>query len=283
LTSAAANSDIVIHCGDSDHLASLNALITGLLSKPTPGHLIHLSGTGIVSDHLDPTHLGSLNPKIWSDTTSLDQIRSLPDTALHRATEKLLHSTAAQHSTAIYIAIICPPDIYGPGLGPGKRTSAFIPLFVNEILASQAKKAFTLHEGANTRSWVHIADLMRLYRHVIDATQSSSPEKFFNKEGYYFGATQEVSQRDVAVAVGGILHRQGCIPSEEVVEVSLSEMDCMANFLPQFPLLGRYLFAGNSRTRADRAGGMWGYEAREKGLMECLDADVLEAVGARKK
>ncbi|KAJ4310375.1 hypothetical protein N0V94_008489, partial [Neodidymelliopsis sp. IMI 364377] len=135
LSSAASESDIVIHCGDSDHVPCLSALISGLLHRKTPGHLIHLSGTGIVSDHTTPSFSpGSLNPKTWSDTSpaDLDEIRNLPATALHRATEKLLHETIASQSDNIHIAIIFPPDIYGRGKGPGKQLSALVPMFVAE-------------------------------------------------------------------------------------------------------------------------------------------------------
>ena len=48
ITSAAQNADIVVHNGDSDHEPSLNAIISGLLQRDTPGYLLHLSGTGIV-------------------------------------------------------------------------------------------------------------------------------------------------------------------------------------------------------------------------------------------
>ncbi|RAR05510.1 NAD(P)-binding protein [Stemphylium lycopersici] len=97
IASAAEQADIVVHNGDSDHEPSLNAIINGLLRRSTPGYLLHLSGTGIVSDWADATYLGKLNPKIWSDISSLPEIRQLPLTALHRNTEAILHDTVAKH------------------------------------------------------------------------------------------------------------------------------------------------------------------------------------------
>ena len=40
ISKAAEAADIVIHNGDSDHEPSLNAIITGLLKRPTPGYQI---------------------------------------------------------------------------------------------------------------------------------------------------------------------------------------------------------------------------------------------------
>ncbi|KAI4935004.1 hypothetical protein J4E86_011446 [Alternaria arbusti] len=277
IASAAQNADIVVHNGDSDHEASLNAIITGLLQRPTSGYLLHLSGTGIVSDWADESYLGKLNPMIWSDTTSLPEIRQLPPTALHRNTETILHDTIAKHGDKINIAIMCPPDIYGKGRGLAKTHSALIPFFIKEA-KNMGGKPFYYNDGTNTRSWVHIDDLMRLYLHVVEAAVSrSSPHDFFNDNGYYFASTQEHSQSSVAKATAEILHKHGVIHDAEPVQISLQELDKMAN-LPGFPKLARYLFASNSRTRAERAAEKWGYRGEAKGLLACLEADVLDAL-----
>lgn len=284
ISQAAADADIVIHCGDSDHEASLDAIISGLLRRTTPGHLIHLSGTGIVSDWADLPFLGRLNPKIWSDlaTSDLDEIRSLPDGALHRNTEKILHHTAREYSDRIHVAIMCPPDIYGRGHGLVKTASALLPFFVAE--ARKRGHVFYVNEGTNVRSWVHINDLMRVYLRVVDAAASNDAQtvqRFFGKNGYHFAATQEHSHMDVAKAVGEILAARGVIESPEPVEIALSELDGMMN-LPQFPKLARYLYASNSRTRAERAKTLWGYEAEANDLLKCLEQDVLIALGDEK-
>ncbi|RYO14520.1 hypothetical protein AA0111_g12001 [Alternaria arborescens] len=275
ITSAAENADIVIHNGDSDHEPSLNAIITGLLHRPIPGYLLHLSGTGIVSDWADEEYPGKLNPKIWSDIASLPEIRQLPPNALHRNTETILHHTVAEHGDKINIAIMCPPDIYGRGKGLAKTQSAFIPFFIKEV-KNMGGKVVYLDQGANTRSWVHVDDLMRLYLQVVEAAASNSKD-FFNENGYYFASTQEHSQIDVAKATGEVLHRHGVIDDATPVQISLERLDAMAN-IPGFPRLARYLFASNSRTRAERAGKAWGYKGEAPGLLECLEADILDAV-----
>ena len=276
-----------MHNGDSDHEPSLNAIINGLLQRETPGYLLHLSGTGIVSDWADEAYLGRLNPKIWSDKTSLAEIRQLPPTALHRNTETILHDTIAKHGDRIKIAIMFPPDIYGKGKGLVKTHSAFIPFFIHAAKSIQSGKPFYYNQGTNTRSWVHINDLMRLYLHVVEAAVSSlssssdsSSGDFFNENGYYFASTQEHSQIDVAKATAAILHKHGVIKDAEPVQIGLQELDGMAIF-PGSPKLARFFFASNSRTRAERAAEKWGYKGEAPGLLESLEADVLDAISMK--
>jgi nucleoside-diphosphate-sugar epimerase len=280
LSSNAETAHIVVHCGDSDHENSLNALLAGLLRKSTPGYLIHLSGTGVVSDWRTSTQLGQLSPKIWSDIISLREITSLPDGELHRNTEKILHDTIAKHAEKINIAIMCPPDIYGRGKGIAKTHSALIPMLVHEIRTTNDNRAFYLKDGTNTRSWVHVDDLMRLYLHLVEAAASPDQhpaEEYFNGGGYYFAATQEHSQLELAKATGAILYKHGIIQNPEPEQVALDRLDAMAN-LPGFPKLSRYLFASNSRTRPKRAEKVFGYKGEALGLMEVLEQDILDAV-----
>ncbi|KAF1941140.1 NAD(P)-binding protein [Clathrospora elynae] len=277
IAGAAEMADIVVHNGDSDHKPSLNAIISGLLKRSSPGYLLHLSGTGIVSDWMDEQYLGKLNPKIWSDTYSLQEIKTLPTRALHRNTETILHDTITKHGDKINIAIMCPPDIYGKGKGLAKTHSAFVPMFVKEV-KDLGGKVFYHGEGTNARSWVHIDDLMKVYLHVVEAAASNSnAEKYFNGNGYYFAGTQEHSQLDVAKEAGKILHKHGVIKDAEPVQVSLEQLDSMASF-PGFEKLARYLFASNSRTRAERAEKLFAYKGEAPGLLENLEADIMDAI-----
>jgi len=278
ITKNAAAADIVVHNGNSDHEKSLNAIISGLLSRSTPGYLLHLSGTGIVSDWADEEYLGRRNPKIWSDISSLAEVQDLPYNALHRNTEVILHETARLYDDRINIAIMCPPDIYGKGKGLAKTHSAFVPIYVKEI-KRLGGKVFYYGEGTNTRSWVHIDDLMRVYLKVVEAAVSGSAAEYFNENGYHFAATQEHSQLDVANAVGIIMHNQGAIADPRPSPVSLEQLDLMLK-LPGFEKLARYLFASNSRTRAERAEGLYGYKGEAPGLLESLEGDVLDALNS---
>ncbi|PVH96998.1 NAD(P)-binding protein [Periconia macrospinosa] len=277
LTEEAYKADVVIHNGDSDHEPSLNALIRGLLlPRPTPGYLLHLSGTGIVADWSSIPSLGHPNPKIWSDINDLDEIRALPDNAFHRNTEKILHATAAANGDRINIAIICPPDIYGKGKGLGKTWSALAPMFAREVVNSGGEM-FYYGEGTNTRSWVHIDDLMGVYLKVVEAAVAGGGGFGWNKEGYYFASTQEHTHLAVANAIASILKSHNIIKDITPVQISLDQLDSKI-YIPSWPYLARYLFASNSRTRAERAEKLWGYKASAPWLLEALEEEVLDAV-----
>lgn len=277
ITQNAAAADIVVHNGDSDHEKSLNAIISGLLSRRGPGYLLHLSGTGIVSDWADEKYLGKLNPKAWSDISSLNEIQDLPYKALHRNTEYILHETVRIYGDdRIKIAIMCPPDIYGKGKGLAKTHSAFVPMYVQEILRLGGQ-VFYYGEGTNTRSWVHIDDLMRVYLKVIEAAASGNAEEYFNDNGYHFAATQEHSQLTVAKVVSRVLHEQGVIENPEPAPISLEQLDCLLK-IPGYEKLARYLFGSNSRSKADRAERLFGYKGEAPDLLECLEEDALDAL-----
>lgn len=162
--------DIVIDSldnGNSDHEPSINALIAGLLRRSSPSFLIHLSGTGIVADWLEGKYVGKLNPKVWNDIDDLDEITSRPDRELHRNVDKIIQQAAADNPDKLKTAIMCPPDIYGPGRGPGRTQSVFFPQLVNE--AKTIGRPFYAGDGTNTRSWVHIDDLMVIYLKLVEA------------------------------------------------------------------------------------------------------------------
>lgn len=126
-----------------------------------------MSGTGIVADWRTPTYLGKLNPKIWNDVDDIDAITSRPEGELHQHTDTYLHEVVAKHGDKLKVAIICPPDIYGPGRGPGRTQSVYFPVFWKEI--QKVGQPFYAGEGTNTRSWVHIEDLMTVYMKLIEA------------------------------------------------------------------------------------------------------------------
>jgi hypothetical protein len=272
----AAAADIVVHNGDSDHEPSLKAILSGLLTRPTPGYLLHLSGTGIVSDWADEQYLGKANPKTWSDVSSIDEIRNLPARALHRNTEVILHDTVRDHGDKINIAIMCPPDIYGKGKGLAKTHSALVPMYIQEI-QNLGGKVFYYGEGGNLRSWVHIDDLMVLYLKVVEAAAAGKAGECFNDNGYYFAATQEHSHLEVARVLGRVLRKEGVIEDPKPAPVSLEEVDEMLR-IPGYEKLARYLFASNSRTKPERAEKLFGYKGEAPGLLESLESEVTDAV-----
>ena len=150
------------------------------MRRAEPSFLIHLGGTGIVADWQDPTYLGQLNPKVWSDIDDIDAITSLPEQALHRDVDKIIQDAAAKYEEKLMTAIICPPDIYGPGRGLGNMRNVYIPVFYDEI--KKVGAAFYVGEGKNTRSSVHIEDVMTVYLKLVEAAVAGGAGADWGKE-----------------------------------------------------------------------------------------------------
>jgi nucleoside-diphosphate-sugar epimerase len=221
---------------------------------------------------------GRLNPKIWSDLASLEEIRSLPADSLHQNTETIIANTIRDHGSKINIAIMCPPDIYGKGKGLAKTHSVFVPMLIDGI-KKLGGKVFYYGEGTNTRSWVHMDELMVVYTKIIEAAASGDVAGYFNKNGYFFAGTQEHSHMDIVTVTGRVLHQQGAVADPEPKQISLEELDASVK-IPGFEHMkvGRYLFASNSRTRAERAEKLFGYRGQSPGLLESLESEILAAI-----
>jgi nucleoside-diphosphate-sugar epimerase len=171
--------------GKSKHEPSIRAHISGLLRSATPSSprfLIRLGGTGAIADWADPTYYGKQNPKVWSDIDDIDTITSLPDTALHRNIEKIVQTAAADHGDVLKCAIICSCGVYGQGRGIGRTQSIMVPVYLEDILASPAKQAFYTAPGANTRSWVHIGDLVSVYMKLVEAAAAGGGTADWGRE-----------------------------------------------------------------------------------------------------
>lgn len=175
--------------------------------KPITKYLIHLSGTGILSDYrsTDPSAPppGTLNPRIYSDVSLADNTTIFlpppppPNDAgrssssawidpLHGETERIVYEAWRREeeeakkanggaSVRVRTAIMRPPDIYGRGLGVARKTSAYVPFYVREILQGDGGgdgegigAAFFVGEGQNKRGWVHLEDLMGLYLKLVE-------------------------------------------------------------------------------------------------------------------
>lgn len=89
--------------------------------------------------------------------------------------------------------------------------------------------------------------------------------------------SQEASQKDIAEATGKILHAKGILPTAETKEVS---EDVIAGTLSErkYPDLGFYMFASNSRGKADRAKKELDFKPKASTLWETLEADLTDAL-----
>ncbi|KAJ6630587.1 NAD(P)-binding protein [Mycena sp. CBHHK59/15] len=273
LVKAASESDIVIHAGDSDHKGAMESILTGLGRRTAPTFLIHLSGTACISD-VYSGKFGIFNERVWSDIDDIDELATLQDNRIHRHVDKLLWEAAATHGAHIHTAIMCPPDIYGKGHGPGLTQSFMVPFFYDAILAQ--KGAFYLAKGENVRSLVHIQDVMSLYVSVVEEAVTSLQtgtvrEECWGPNGFYFNASSEVAWKDVAVETGKIMKSLGLIESVEPKECSVQEVQSMLGGTG----LALYLFGSNARSRADRARKLFGWQPTGPSFMDLLKDDLV--------
>ncbi|KAI0523914.1 NAD(P)-binding protein [Xylaria bambusicola] len=278
IAEAAASADIAIHSGDGDHENALNSIISGLLSRDAKSYLLKLSGTGTLYEYPETeAYLGRFNPKIYSDVDDIDELVSRPDNALHRCTDAIVLEAAAKHGHSLKTAILCPPDIYGRGRGPGRRTSYYIPWFVGAI--QKLGRPFYLRDGSNMRGWVHIDDFVQIYISLVEAAVAGGGSVSWGREGYFLAASQEASQRDIAEATAKILFARGAISSAEAQSISNEEM---ASLFPDAPETGFFSFGCNSRSRADRAGKELGYVPTAPAFWDVLESDLVDAIAATK-
>ncbi|KAF2162049.1 hypothetical protein M409DRAFT_58506 [Zasmidium cellare ATCC 36951] len=278
LHKAAGEADVVVHTGNSDHIPSMKSLIAGLAatSQPSaPKYLIHLSGTGIVADFLDPTYLGRENPKTWSDISDLEAITSLPETAMHRPVDKLIQDASRAYGDRLKTAIVCPADIYGEGKGPGRKASVYFPNFVQQV-KNLGVAPFYAENGGNAHGWVHLDDLMELYVKLVEAAVSSGRTADWGVEGYYFVTAAVHTQLEIATSTAKVLHKHNLIAGSEPQQVPLGTIKTTLA-APGRPHRGTYFFASNARTRAERATKALGWKSQAPDLMDVLEEEVLTA------
>jgi nucleoside-diphosphate-sugar epimerase len=144
--------------GDHNHPSCAAAILSGLQHKTTPSFLIHLTGTGCISDERTQSWEGNYNPHIWDDVREINEIYNLPDSAKHHVIDKNIMSVSSE---LLKTACVCPPDIYGQSTGIGNRATFLVPEYVK--IAMEKKEAFYLGKGENIRAVTHIDDVVGLF------------------------------------------------------------------------------------------------------------------------
>jgi hypothetical protein len=144
--------------GDIDHPGCAAAILCGLRKKTAPSFLIHLTGTGCISDEREQTWEGSYNPHVWDDIEKIQEIYDLPDSAKHHIIDKDIMNASNE---LLKTACICPPDIYGQSTGVGNRATFLVPEYVKYTMEKQ--EAFYLGKGENMRGVTHIDDVVDLF------------------------------------------------------------------------------------------------------------------------
>ncbi|KAL1848915.1 hypothetical protein Daus18300_013424 [Diaporthe australafricana] len=269
LKDAASKADIVVHHGDSDNEDAVNALLAGVSSRAAaslPAFYIHLGGTGIIVQY---DNLGELHPKVWSDIDDIDAIWSFPPKTLHRNTELLIQDAWTQRQ--VKTAVVCPPIIHGRGTGPGRINSVFYPSLLSASI--ETGSTFYYGSGTNVYSRVHVDDVAQVFVKLVESAARGGEGADWGREGYYFLTSEEVNQKEIAVAAGKILKRKGLVATEEPKQVTLEHLDTLLS-KSRFPGVARLVFASNSRSTPDRTRKVLSYEPRGLSFLDSLEDDI---------
>lgn len=163
--------------GDIDHPGCAAAILAGLQKKTTPSFLIHLTGTGCISDETEQTWEGNYNPHVWDDAQEIQEIYDLPNSAKHHAIDKDIMNSS---NKLLKTACICPPDIYGQSTGVGNRATFLVPAYVKYIM--EKKEAFYLGKGENMRGVTHIDDVVDFFVILVDQAIQGGGSAQWGKE-----------------------------------------------------------------------------------------------------
>lgn len=193
----------------------------------------------------------------------------MPDHAPHRKNDKTVINA---DSPTVKTAIVCPSTIYGPGRGPGNQRSIQIPELARSIL--EEKKGLQVGDGENLGPNVYVHDLSDCYVKLVEAAVEGGGKATWGKEGYYFMENGEHIWGHISKAVAKAAHKQGFLPSDEVVSISGKEADDLTWW-------GSALWGANSRCHAIRARKLLGWSPN-KGAKD-FDADILEVLSAEAK
>ncbi|RMJ20140.1 hypothetical protein CDV36_000238 [Fusarium kuroshium] len=136
---------------------------------------------------------------------------------------------------------------------------------------------FYVGSGSNVYSRVHVEDVSQVFLKLVEAAADGGKGAGWGGEGYYFTATKEVSQFDIAVSVGKILRSKGQLETEEPKQISLQDLDSL---LAEIPVEGaaRLIFGSNSRSNPDRARKLLGYKPMGRSFLDSLEDDLTRAM-----
>ncbi|KAF5628955.1 nucleoside diphosphate sugar epimerase [Fusarium sp. NRRL 52700] len=273
---ASSEADIVIHTAESsDHQGAAKAIAAGLRSthsSSNPGYWIHISGTGILCWYdMDNKRYGEgpLPEQAYNDLEGVDKVTSLPDTAFHRDVDKIVLDEAAKDPSAVKVAIVCPPTIYGTGRGPTNQRSRQIPGLTETTL----EKGFGPIIGAGETEWdnVHVHDLSNLIvllsERAASSEKQSDEQEIWGPKGYFFAENGKHKWSQISALIAKEAKKQGIINSDETKVLDVDEAQKKLGF--------QALSWGlNSRGEAKRARKFLGWKPVGESLEEWIPESV---------
>ncbi|KAN0096703.1 hypothetical protein V8E51_015508 [Hyaloscypha variabilis] len=263
---AALGAEIIMHTGDIDHIGCVNAILSGVSERNEPSFLIHLTGTGCISDELRQTWDSRSNPRIWHDVNDIKDLYDLPDDAPHHLIDKKIMDAP---NGLLKTACICSADVYGQGTGIGHRTTFLVPTYVKSVL--KKKECFYLGAGENIKAVIHITDLVNLFLILLWEALRGGGGAQWGRDGFYFAIAGEVRWKDAAEAINSIGITQKWLPADSK-PVSWT-VEQLGNIIPHRPRVARYLWGSSTRAYSARAHQL-GWKPQGPSFWEALPEDV---------
>jgi len=234
LSRLAREADITVNAADADHRGAIEALVGAL--RGTGKTLVHTSGSSIVADYAD----GEASDRVFDEATRLEPV---PGKVARVAIDTFVTDAAKDGVRSV---VICPPMIYGRGIGL-KRDSIQVPFLFRE--SKERGAGVHVGRGLNTWSNVHIEDLAELYALVIERAEAGS---------FFFAEGGEARLVDIATAISEVLGfggRTASVPAEEAIRLWGEDA-------------ARFGLASNSRIRAVRARRELGWSTTRGPLLD---------------
>ncbi|MCW9705560.1 NAD-dependent epimerase/dehydratase family protein [Fodinibius salsisoli] len=231
------NLDAVVNAADADNPFVVATILEAL--RGTEKTLIHTTGSSLV---------GSRSRGEKSD------IEYHEDMPLSPAIEKK-GRVAINRSVLSYAArgmrpiAICPPMIYGQGLGI-KKESIQVPWLIE--LAKEKQQGAHIGKGANRWSHVHIDDLVDLYLLAMEQAPAGS---------FFYAENGEASLKDIAQAIGRMLDL-----GDETTSISIDE--AIDRWGPE---AAHFAFGANSRINADKARKLLGWNPKHRSILDDIE------------
>jgi nucleoside-diphosphate-sugar epimerase len=248
----------------SDNEGAAKAITAGLAkghTKEKPGYWIHTSGTGILcwKDMETETYGEPPSQPPYDDLDKVHDLTHLPDAAFHRDVDKLV---LAANSDVTKTAIVCPPTIYGPGRGPGNKTSRQVYSLARITL--EEGQAPQLGRGLSEWDNVNVQDLSELFVLLVEAAVSGkdNPE-IWGEKGYFLAENGHHVWGEVSKEVGEAAYKQGYIKTKEVNAMTPEKAKEKAGF-------EALSWGLNSKGFAKRARKVLGWKPTGKSLKECI-------------
>jgi nucleoside-diphosphate-sugar epimerase len=132
-------------------------------------------------DNDTKTYGESPHQQPYDDVERVHDLTHLPDHAFHRDIDKIVLEA---NSDTTKTAIVCPPTIYGPGRGPGNKTSRQVYSLARITL--ERGKAPQVGRGLTEWDNVNVQDLTDLFVLLVGAAVSGKHDpEIWGANGYF--------------------------------------------------------------------------------------------------